>query len=306
MVGGDPHTVEAARRLVQHVRRAAEQAERAAIHAASVAALQERLAESNSPEDLRDLHTRMAARSRRTAKSQHRAHRLLLDYARRLEGWAAGRDAATRLRPVLMSQVARASGWAGVVLTLRGQSGGEGLVAASNATARRVHEAQVALNEGPAVDAARGGVASARGEELERRWPRFSQEAGKLGVSAAAAVPLHIGPRRVVGSLSAVGPPAPPSPGDLAGLRTLAETIDASVLVAWDAALDPGQDMCSLEMFEHEDFQPTLHQAAGVLHQMGEARIDDAIALIRAHAFAEDRPVAEVAQDIVHQRVPPP
>jgi hypothetical protein len=59
----------------------------------------------------------------------------------------------------------------------------------------------------------------------------------------------------------------------------------------------------SLEMFEDEDFQPTLHQAAGVLYAVQGWALDDAIALIRAHAYAEDRPVAEVADDVLAGRL---
>ena len=55
-------------------------------------------------------------------------------------------------------------------------------------------------------------------------------------------------------------------------------------------------------MFENEDFQPTLHQAAGVLYERHGWAIDDAIALIRAHAYAEDQSVTAAAEEIITGR----
>ena len=60
-----------------------------------------------------------------------------------------------------------------------------------------------------------------------------------------------------------------------------------------------GRDLPSLELFGDEDFQPALHQAAGVLHERCGWTIDNAIALIRAHAYAEERRVGEVAEEVV-------
>lgn len=76
------------------------------------------------------------------------------------------------------------------------------------------------------------------------------------------------------------------------------------MLLALHLVPSPREDLPSLELFAEEDFQPALHQAAGLLHARDGWEIDDALALIRAHSYAADRPVAEVAEGIIHGRVP--
>jgi hypothetical protein len=161
----------------------------------------------------------------------------------------------------------------------------------------------VALDEGPTLDAAQGSTVVAVGADLERRWPRFGEMAGELGVRAVAAVPLDLGPDHAAGSLSAVGPPMPAHPDDLRGLRKIAQALDEGILRSTDLVRDNDLQLPSLEMFEHEDFQPALHQAAGVLYERQGWDVEGAIALIRAHAYAENRSVAEVAEDILSGRL---
>ena len=302
MGGVDPRTVEAAWRAVHFARRAAQQANRAAAQAATAAAHRERLM-PDAPEELAELRARVAAMERRSEACQRTAERLLSNFARRLERWAAREDAAEMLRPVLMREVARTAGWGGVVLTLRDRSGAEVLVAASDERARRVHELEVALDEGPSVEASLGRTSIAYGEELEVRWPRFGEIAWELGVHAVAALPLDSGPAHAGGSLSGIGPPMPAQRGDLRGLRKVAGALDEGVLRTSDLVCLTDTELPSLEMFESEDFQPTLHQAAGVLFAQKGWEVGGAIALIRAHAYAEDRSVAEVAEDILAGRL---
>ena len=302
MGGVDPRSVEQAWRAVHFAKRAAAQARRAATQAANAAAHRERLL-ADSPEELAELRARVAAANRRSEACQRTAERLLSTFARRLERWAAREDGAELLRPVLMREVARTAGWGGVVLTLRDGSGGETLVAASDQTARRVHELEVALAEGPSVDASLGRTSIAYGEELELRWPRFGEIAWELGVHAVAALPLDSGRAHAVGSLSGIGPPMPAQRGDLRGLRKVAEALDEGVLRSSNLVCVTDSELPSLEMFESADFQPALHQAAGVLSGQKGWDVGGAIALIRAHAYAEDRSVAEVAEDILAGRL---
>ena len=297
MGGVDPRAVESAWLAVQFARRAAEQAHRAAVLAGQAAAQRERLL-ADSPEELAELRARVAAMERRSEACQRTAQRLLSTFARRLEKWATREDADEQLRPVLMGEVARSTGWGGVVLTLRDRSGREVLVAASDETARHVHELQMALAQGPTVEASQGRTSIAYGAELKRRWPRFAGMAAELGVHAAAAVPLDLARYDGPGSLSAIGPPNPP-PGGLGTLQEVAGALDQGVLRSAGLTGGTHTDLPSLELFESEDFQPALHEAAGALYERQGWCVDDAIALIRAHAYAENRTVAEVAKNIL-------
>jgi len=250
---------------------------------------------------LAELRARVAEMHRHSEECQRTAERVLSNFARRLERWAAREDAAV-LRPVLMGEVARTAGWGGVVLTLRDQDSRELLVAASDTTARRVHELQVVLGEGPTLEAAEGRTSIAYGHELERRWPRFGEIACGLGVEAVAALPVARDQGHT-GSLSAIGPPMPAERGDLRGLWTLAEAVYEGVLCFPGLVAGVETQLPSLEMFDDNDFQPALRQAAGVLSERQGWDVVGATDLIRAHAFAEDRSVADVAEDVLADRL---
>lgn len=288
-------------RTAEFARRSAERAREAAVMAAGAAEMRERLL-GDSPAAVAELRARTAVMHRRAEACQRAADRLLTRYAQRLEEWATRADAGALLRPLLMREVARFAGWGGVVLTLRSRSGGEVLVAASDVRARRVYELQVTLDEGPTREVAQGREAVAYGAQLERRWPRFAQEAGALGVQAAAAMPVHLGATHMGGSLSAIGPP-PERSFDLQGLRTVAQVLDTAILHAPGLVRGRDTELPGLEMFEQEDFQPGLHQAAGVLHERHGWEVNGVVALIRMHAYAENRSVAEVAEDVLLGRL---
>ena len=304
MSGGGPdgRALEAAWRAMQFARTSAEHARRAAEVAAKAAAMRERLLDG-SPEAAAELRVQTIAMHRKSEACQRTAERMLTTFARRLAKWAAHEDAAALLRPVFMHDVAQTAGWGGVVLTLRDGAGGEVLVAASDEWARRVHELQVTLGEGPTVEAARGRTSIVYGTELARRWPRFGEVVGGMGVQAAAGIPLDWGPHHAPGSLTAVGPPMPDQRGDLRGLQEVAGALDQGILRSPHVAPGPDPELPGLEMFEQADYQPALHQAAGALHVRLGCNVDDALALIRAHAYAEDRSVAEVAHDVLARRL---
>jgi len=247
------------------------------------------------------VHARIAAMHRRSEACQRAAGRMHLTFAHNLARWALGEDADLLLRPVLMTAVANTAGWSGAVLSLSDLSGGERLVAASDETARRTHELEVTLNEGPSWDALNGGEPLARGVELERRWPRYGAAVAELGVGAVAAVPIELGGEDLGGALTVMGTSLPTPTDRACGLREVAEALARTVLQAPDVVHTDESGVPGLEVFQDEDFQPALHQAAGVLRTQFGWDMDSAVALIRAHAFAEDRPIAEIAADVCRE-----
>ncbi len=296
MGGPDSRGAESALRALHFARRAAEQARRAAQHAAEIAARQEQMAGLGLPEAR--VHTRVAAMHRRGEACQRAAERMHRDFARKLGRWAMRDDADLLLRPVLMSAVANTAGWRGAVLSVSDLTGAETLVAASDETARRAHELEVTLSEGPYWEALRGGAPTARGPEVELRWPRYGVAVADLGVRAVAAVPVDLGDGGMGGALTFTGATVPTLADRSCGLGEVAEALGQTVLQAPDLVFVDEAGMPGLEVFQDEDFQPGMHQAAGLLHARFGWGIENAVALIRAHAFAEDRPIAEVAAEI--------
>jgi len=294
----DPQVIEQAMRSMEFARAAVEQARRAAEHADSKATEQERLAACSSNPSRAALHARMAAMHRRSEACQRTAERLHSRFWRRLQRWMARADAGSLLRPVFMSAVASTAGWDGAVLTVCNGAGVETLVAASDDCARQSHEIDVAVGEGPSWEALRGRASQAGGAVFERRWPRFGAAAACLGVHAAAGVPLGRSGSGLRASLTVVGATEPSFAGSVS-LREMGEALTGTVLCAHLVERAGDADPPGLGLFEDEDFLPALHQAAGALHERCGWDADDAVALLRAHAFAEDRPLAEVAVEVL-------
>jgi AmiR/NasT family two-component response regulator len=72
------------------------------------------------------------------------------------------------------------------------------------------------------------------------------------------------------------------------------------LMAASAADTDEALDLQSL--FGQADRRAVVHQAAGVLAERNGCTVADALALIRAHAFAEGEPVESIASDIIQHR----
>jgi hypothetical protein len=301
----DPRAkLESTLRALQAARSAAEQAERAgrahraAADAAAIAARHEMLAQRRP--SAAELHERMAALHRRNEACQRAAANMLSTFSHSLERWAARPDADVTLRPVLMEAVAATVGWQGAVLTLNGRSGSETLVAASDKTTRRAHELEMTLAEGPMWEAIHGHMTMANDLELDTHWPRFGPAVRRLGVQAVAAVPLRLGTEEPAGCLTVMGPRQPRPTTEQWSLCDVADALSLTVLRDRSRTEPGSMTVPILPSFEAEDMQPTLHQAAGVLRERCGWNVSDAIAIIRARAYAEERSVADVAEDVLN------
>lgn len=287
-----------ARRSLELSRRAAELARKAAETSTRIAAAQEKSARLMGRELPTD--SRAADAHRRSAACQRAAAQLHDNYVRQLERWVNREVAQREARPVFMSAVARVAGWQGAALTLVTGDGDEGMVAASDPAVRAAHELEIALAEGPSWDALRDqSISLAGGPELEDRWPRYGAAVRDLGVLSVASAPIHFGGRcGGCMTLLDLGPTT-----SRHGVRRLAEVAEglATVLRTSDPSPSGGEGPLALKLFEQEDFQPSLNAAAGVLHELNGYSMADAVALIRAHAFAEDQTVSEVADAVIRR-----
>jgi ANTAR domain len=162
-----------------------------------------------------------------------------------------------------------------------------------------LEDLQFDLGEGPCVDSVR-----ARGPVLEAdlagagfgRWPAYAPAAYQLGARGVFAFPLHVGAVSV-GAL------------DIYQDRSLPmlHAAVASALVFADIAMDMlvhGQAEASAGEVE-SDLEGLLALRVEVYQAQGMVMIDlgvtlaEAMALLRAHAFTEGRPLGRVARDVV-------
>lgn len=173
-------------------------------------------------------------------------------------------------------------------------------VSATDERIARVDELQFDLGVGPCWDAVSTGrpvlepdVAGApRGT-----WPGFSEALLREQVAALFAVPMLVGPLRIGAiDLYDVRPRALDGE-DLAKTVALAATLGRQVLRR------------AIELADFDGIEPvgrhsrrTVHQATGfVIAQLGVSA-QDAELLIQATAYAEGRPMQEIAEQIVTRR----
>ncbi len=188
----------------------------------------------------------------------------------------------------------------GAGVSVVSRSGTREMVFATDRVSTQIEELQVSLGEGPCIDAW-----SSRLPVIEpdlsltspTRWPMFGPAARAAGAVAVFALPLQVGQARL-GALDLYR--------DAPGGLSAADLTDA---VALGAAVT--QVLLQLEPAEHalenSEVAPWLsaeiYQAAGMVTVQLDVDITEALARMRAHAYAEERPLSEVARDIVARRL---
>lgn len=256
--------------------------------AASVAARHEILAATDSS-GARQLHERMAAIHRQTERRHLVTARLYDSLAAKLQ---ASRDNADNeaARPSLMAATAELAGSSGAIIALFGSRHEEALVLASDQIARRAHDLEFELGEGPALDAVRTRrTTAASGEELRERWNLYGPEVADLGVRAVVAVSMELGTLRL-GSLTLLNPA--PRPEARESIDVVSEALAYSLLDGY--LRDPAD-----RLFQEGYCRSAVHQAAGIISVQNDCSVDDALALMRARSFAEGGTIEAVARDIM-------
>lgn len=177
---------------------------------------------------------------------------------------------------------------------------------ASGAQAAYVTEIQATLGDGPCQCAAASGAPVFAcdltvGQDV-LRWPVFAQQATAVGIRAVYSMPL--GNETVcVGTLDLYRD----TPGDLTDrdLRT-ARVVAGMMTVALMAlprvedAGEPGDERWLSGLATDQD---QVYQATGMIMAQLGVGTDEALARLRAHAFAHARTAVDVARDVVEHRL---
>ena len=175
---------------------------------------------------------------------------------------------------------------------------------ATDMLGERLAELQVTVGEGPGVDARREGgpvlVADLDAPASQRRWPVFAPLAIEAGAGALFTLPLCVGAIRVgVLALHRVeaGRLEPATLTDSLAFAALAR----GLLLDEQAGLrTAGSGPAAFDLPLH---RPQVHQATGMISAQLGVGMEDAFARLRARAFAAQRPLAELAADVVAHRV---
>ena len=275
---------------------AAEERRRAGQEAALAARCEQQAAQSPTSFVLDRL--RRAATHRRAEACHRAAAQLHERHAARLQA-QLHRAKATMLRPGFAAATAAAVlGIPSTTIILLDGQRAIAVLAASDATARAAHDLEILMGEGP-MHALTGKSTPVRvaGPALCDRWPGYGPAVTELGVQAVLAVPLP--PTGSLGALCAYTmQPAITDDAVAAAGRIAAALARALATVAPNQRYSKGDS--ALLRFGLTDDLAVVHQAAGMVSAHCHCSIGDALALLRARAFADGQPVEQVALAVVH------
>lgn len=194
----------------------------------------------------------------------------------------------------------------GAAATLMSTVGAHAVSAASSTGTRELEEAQFGVGEGPTRDAFTfrrpvlvGDLATGGGA----RWPAWLPVALRAGATAVYAVPLHVG-ASIFGALTLYVGSAPRL--DRRALETVLAFGDLATAILLDDTqphdghgLDPGLD-------DTLDTHASVYQAQGMVMVALGVGLPEALARMRAHAWASGHDLETLAGEIVAGRVMPP
>jgi hypothetical protein len=176
-------------------------------------------------------------------------------------------------------------------------------VAASDAHSATIEDLQVTVGEGPCIDAYNTGrpvFAPDLAVAARVRWPGYAPAAQEHGVQAAFAFPLQVGAVRL-GALDVYRDvPGALSPEAIARALTFA---DAAMTGLLDAQQRSNEDSDAPTLDDALDNRFELYQAQGMVAIQLGVSLHEAMIRIRAYAYAHNRLLGDVADDIVTRTI---
>jgi GAF domain-containing protein len=162
---------------------------------------------------------------------------------------------------------------------------------------------QFTLGEGPCVDSSRTGRPVLQ-PDLARsgpgRWPGFCAGALEAGIGAIFAFPLRVGGIRL-GVLDLYRD----QPGTLSQVA-LGEALsfaDAATAILLHLQAQGSTEASGFGLIPVIEDRAQVHQATGMIAVEASVPLTQALVLLRARAFAAERPILDLARDVVARTV---
>jgi hypothetical protein len=178
-----------------------------------------------------------------------------------------------------------------------------GPVCSSSERVRQLEDLQFSLGEGPCHDAYATGTIVEEPDlasDANTRWPNYTPSALDLGARAVFAFPLQ-NEAGTIGVLTLYH--------DTVGLLTGEQAADGGVLSRMLPAImsaiqaQAPQPLPAEVLSDAEAHRAEVHQASGALAVQLAIDVDEALVRIRAHAYATNQTVADVAAAILAHRL---
>lgn len=213
-------------------------------------------------------------------------------------GLMAGADRGVALPTRLCRATARVLGCDGAAITLAYTEPERVTLCATDDTAQIIEEVQDVVGQGPGADAFTTGryrrLDLGLRDDEDHRWPLL--DGGELrGMAPGTVHALPLGTPPAVFGVLTLYQLGIDRALDLDDARAAARLVSAALLAVAPSQQEAGRGPWA--------GRAEVHQATGmVVAQLGVAD-DDALALIRAHAYSHDQSVARSAHEILAGRV---
>lgn len=179
----------------------------------------------------------------------------------------------------------------------------QGSVCSSNSVSALIEDLQYTLGEGPCVDAFqqdRPVLEPDLVDPITPRWLGFTPPAVQAGVRAVFGFPLQVGTVRL-GALNLYRErPGPLTDEQYADCLVLAG-VAAQAVLAMQAEAPPG--LLAAELEQGANLRFVVHQASGMVAVQLAVSVAEALVRLRAYAFANNRSIDEVAEEVVGRKL---
>ncbi len=210
-----------------------------------------------------------------------------------------GPDVVPSLPEQLVAHCADALSVTGVAIILMTDAGPAGVVTASGGPAATMEDLQFTLGEGPCVDCSRTGRPILQPDLVANgvsRWPGFTEGALDAGIRAVFAFPLRVGGIRL-GVLDLYRDrPGTLTDAQLAEALSFADAATILLMHLQAQAVNNGDHAAMLHVISD---RAEVHQATGWIAEAMDVSLAQALAMLRARAFATNRPIVDLARDVL-------
>ncbi len=191
----------------------------------------------------------------------------------------------------------------GAGIVLMGSDDREASMGASDPVVARLEELEFTLGHGPGRDAFADGVPVLYADlvrEPPAGWAGFTTMAVAAGMRAVFAFPLRIEAARLGGLSLFRDRPGRLSAATYADAFDMADVITRAILARHNGLPD---ELATTVPRDEGAYRAGVHQASGMISVQLCIGIGDALARLRARAFALDRSIGDVADDVVGRRL---
>ncbi len=190
----------------------------------------------------------------------------------------------------------------GAGITVITSTGVHAPMCASDYAVRQLADLEFTLGHGPSMDAYERGIPVLEPDlvkEPPARWAAFTGPAVDAGIRAVFAFPLRIGAARL-GALTLYQSRTGVMGDDTYADALVAADVITRTILTVNAGMPEEAVMADLT---DGALHAEVHQASGMVSAQLGVSVGDALARLRARAFAVDRPISDVAADVVARRL---